>query len=65
MGRLLLLIIVCPSNLYNLPPFRIDGQTIIADNSNSIQVDYDPVYITNAPLIEKIDKNTKLIPALL
>jgi len=45
--------------------YRLDGQTIIADNSNSIQVDYDPVYITNAPLIEKIDKNTKLIPALL
>jgi hypothetical protein len=45
--------------------YRLDGTTIIASTSNSIQIDYAPVYIANAPLIEKIDKNTKLIPALL
>lgn len=45
--------------------YRLDGTTIIASSSNSIQIDYAPVYIANAPLIEKIDKNTKLIPALL
>ena len=45
--------------------YRTDASTIIASTSNSIQIDYSPVYITNAPLIEAIDKNTKLIPALL
>lgn len=45
--------------------YRLDGTTIIAATSNSIQIDYTPVYVANAPLIEKIDKNTKLIPALL
>jgi hypothetical protein len=45
--------------------YRLDETTIIASTSNSIQIDYSPVYITNAPLIEIIDKNTKLIPALL
>jgi hypothetical protein len=45
--------------------YRTDESTIIASTSNSIQIDYSPVYITNAPLIETIDKNTKLIPALL
>jgi hypothetical protein len=45
--------------------YRLDGSTIISSTSNSVQIDYSPVYITNAPLIEIIDKNTKLIPALL
>jgi hypothetical protein len=45
--------------------YRTDETTIIAATSNSIQIDYSPIYITNAPLIEDINKNTKLIPALL
>jgi hypothetical protein len=45
--------------------YRTDETTIIASTSNSIQIDYSPIYITNAPLIEDINKNTKLIPALL
>jgi hypothetical protein len=45
--------------------YRLDETTIIAPTSNSIQIDYSPIYITNAPLIEDINKNTKLIPALL
>jgi len=45
--------------------YRLDGSTIISSTSNSVQIDYSPIYITNAPLIEIIDKNTKLIPALL
>jgi hypothetical protein len=45
--------------------YRTDETTIIASTSNSIQIDYSPIYITNAPLIEDINKNAKLIPALL
>jgi hypothetical protein len=45
--------------------YRTDETTIIASTSNSIQIDYSPIYITNAPSIEEINKNTKLIPALL
>jgi hypothetical protein len=45
--------------------YRLDGSTIISSTSNSVQIDYSPIYITNAPLIEDINKNTKLIPALL
>jgi hypothetical protein len=45
--------------------YRLNETTIIAPTSNSIQIDYSPIYITNAPLIEDINKNTKLIPALL
>jgi hypothetical protein len=45
--------------------FRSDDQPIIASASNSIQIDYSPVYIGNAPLIEQINRSTRLIPALL
>jgi hypothetical protein len=45
--------------------YRLDGSTIISSASNSVQIDFSPVYIANAPLISEIDKNTKLIPALL
>lgn len=45
--------------------YRTDDTTIIASTSNSVQIDYSPIYITNAPLLEKIDNNAKLIPALL
>jgi hypothetical protein len=45
--------------------YRTDETTIIASTSNSVQIDYSPIYITNAPSIEEINKNTKLIPALL
>jgi hypothetical protein len=45
--------------------YRLDGSTIISSTSNSVQIDFSPVYVANAPLISEIDKNTKLIPALL
>ena len=45
--------------------YRLDNTTIISSTSNSVQIDYSPVYIANAPLISEIDRNTKLIPALL
>ena len=45
--------------------YRLDDQSIIGPTSNSIQIDYSPIYIANAPLISEIEKNTKLIPALL
>ena len=45
--------------------YRLDDSTIISSTSNSVQIDYSPVYIANAPLISEINKNTKLIPALL
>jgi hypothetical protein len=45
--------------------YRLDGSTIISSTSNSVQIDFSPVYIANAPLISEINKNTKLIPALL
>jgi hypothetical protein len=45
--------------------YRTDESSIIALTSNSIQIDYSPIYITNAPLLADINKNTKLIPALL
>lgn len=45
--------------------YRLDESTVIASGSNSIQMDYTPVYVTNMPLVSEIEANTKLIPALL
>ena len=45
--------------------YRLDETTIISSTSNSIHLDYTPVYVTNMPLVSEIERNTKLIPALL
>jgi hypothetical protein len=56
---------VAPMLLQGGRLFRSDGTTVISATSNSIHMDYSPVYIANAPDITAIKNNTNLIPALL